>query len=257
MTAQALRAPRPLVSELALDTSISIDAERVSRTLAVRIASLGRPNDWRGDGASLAYVSDDAKISIRQSTEPMAPDRLENALADAARWWTESALIRNHTAVMTVTVASDTMPAIELAHLHVQTTAALVDVASALGTTIFGVFWNGERLYPADFVQAHATTNPALGLLVGFHVTAPGCATSIYTSGLPALGLKNIEAESTDDPAASAPMVQNMALYLISNGDVIHDGDTVGYSRIQKIKVREANATWGGERVLRLSLTRA
>ncbi|CAN5179289.1 hypothetical protein BH09GEM1_BH09GEM1_46640 [soil metagenome] len=255
MKLQGPRAPRPLVSEIALDKSISIDAERVSRALSVRIAALGRATDWRGDDASLAYASDDGNISIRLSTEVIASERLENALADAARWWTESALIRNHTAVVTVTAASDTMPAIELAHLHVQATAALVDVASAVGATTFGVFWNGERLYPAEFVQAHATTNPALGLPVGFHVATPGFATSIYTSGLPALGLKNIEAESTDDPAVSAPMVQNMALYLITNGDVIHDGDTVGYSRTQKIRVRETDATWGGERVLRLSLT--
>ena len=51
--------------------------------------------------------------------------------------------------------------------------------------------------------------------------------------------------------------MQHMVLYLLKLGDVVGDGDTIGYSAAHDIAGREREASWGGERVSRLRLTAA
>jgi hypothetical protein len=181
-------------------------------------------------------------------------EQLTFPLADARKWWDGADAVATHRATIGVAAASSVVPAPSLAQGHAIVTAAVVDVARARGVKVLGVLWNGERLYPAEFVQAHASTSPALGLLVGFHVPERNPATSVFTTGLSVLGLMNIEAGPTADVEEAVRMVQNMALHLLRNGNVVGDGHTVGYSTTHHIEVREVESAWTGDRVLRLTL---
>lgn len=247
-------APGPLVAELLVDGLVALDVEALTAAFTARGLADGGP--FLPNGKDFIRRAQNGGVRIEMRDEPVPGGDLAKPLADALKWW-DAGVVSSHRATIAVAAASRTVPGPTLAQFHVQATAAVLDAATERGATVLGVLWNGERLYPADFVRQHATTDPALGLIVGFHVPEPNAHTSVYTSGLSMLGLRNIEADPTDDVSEAARMVQNMALYLLQHGDVIHDGHTVGYSPTHHIAVREAEASWGGERVLRLALARS
>lgn len=247
-------APRPLVAELLVDALVALDIDALTAAFAERGLTDGGP--FLPNGTDFIRRMRDGGIRIEKRDEPVPAGDLAKPLAEALKWW-EAGNVSAHRATIAVAAGSRIVPGATLAQLHVQAAAAVLDAVIDRGATVLGVLWNGERLYPADFVRMHATTDPALGLLVGFHVPEPGTDTSVYTSGLSMLALKNIEVDATDDVSEAARMAQNMALYLLQHGDVIRDGHTVGYSPSHHILVREAEASWGGERVLRLALERS
>jgi len=255
MSTRLPTAPGPLVTELAVDAPVAFSIAGLTAAFAARGVPL-RETDTLTEGQSVFIRSIRGGGELRVDSRPsrIAPDRLVKPLADASKWWPAADALALHRATVVVSAQSDVVPSPSLAQFHAQATAAVIDVAIANGATVRGVFWNGERLYPAEFVQTHAASNPALGLLVGFHVPAPNPETSVYTTGLSVLGLKNIEADAISDVNTAASMVQSMALYLLRHGNTISDGHTVGYAPTQHILIREAEASWGGERVLRLAL---
>jgi hypothetical protein len=249
-------APGPLVAELLVESLVPLDVASMTAAFAERGYPLRGGDSFTASGNRLLRQAKDGTggYHIEWRGEQVPLDQLAFPLAEARKWWDEADAVAAHHATIGVAGVSSVVPSPLLAQAHAIVTAAVVDVALAHGAKVLGVLWNGERLYPAELVQAYATTNPALGLLVGFHVPAPNPTTSVFTTGLSVLGFKNIEAGPAADVEEAVRMVQDMALYILQNGDVIGDGHTVGYSATHHLAVREVESMWSGDRVLRLVL---
>ena len=60
----------------------------------------------------------------------------------------------------------------------------------------------------------------------------------MVTRGMDAFGLMNVEIEhSTRQPNESLALASDIAYYLIKSGPVISDGNTIGHSAEEKIKI--------------------
>jgi hypothetical protein len=81
---------------------------------------------------------------------------------------------------------------------------------------------------------------------VDFRPLVDGGRPSLFTTGLAAFGLMEIEvAGSSLAPDDLGQMASNIATYLIENGPVIRDGDTVGGDERQRILARHAPSMVG------------
>jgi hypothetical protein len=82
----------------------------------------------------------------------------------------------------------------------------------------------------------------------------PDGKTAGFTRGLDALELMELETlNSPEPPGELRERFFGLALYLIENGLVIQDGDTVGEDEIERIKVSYTESAFGNEgQVMRL-----
>jgi hypothetical protein len=179
----------PLVAELLVDALVALDVDALTAVFTARGLTDGGP--FLPTGTDFIRRMRNGGVRIEMRDEPVPSADLTKPLTEALKWW-DAGGASSHRATIAVAAASRIVPGTTLAQLHVHATAAVLDAVVERGATVLGVLWNGERLYPADFVRTHATTDPALGLIVGFHVPEPGADTSVYTSGLSVLGLKNM-----------------------------------------------------------------
>lgn len=245
-------APYPLVALILLIGPLALDAQAVTACLAEREIPLGS-EPWGSDAGGIRRPIPGGEMRVVALGAPMALAALETPLTDAD-WWDTSA-VRRHTHVLSVRVASTEQSAVASARLLVRLTAAILDSAEQQGASVAAVLWNDERLLPPEFVQLHATTEPALGVLIGFHVGKAGSGTMLYTSGLPALGLMNMEVAAFDGAIETAAVVlQYWARQLIVAAPLIRDGAVIGDAPTNRARVAIALAAGGQGQVYRLVL---
>ncbi len=243
----------PLVAQILLGAPCTLDASAITECLAER----GIPLDatpWDEDAGGIRRAVRGGEMRVVQLAGAVAAATLVTPMKDAD-WW-DTSDVRAHTHMLSVRVASTEHSAASTARLLVRLTAAVLDSLEADDVPVAAVFWNNERLLPPQFVQSHATTDPALGILVGFHVGKPGTGIALYTSGLAALGLMNIEVATSDaELEAVAAVAQYWVRELIVAGPVIEDGATIGDSPANRARVTFAPASDGDERVYRFVLS--
>jgi uncharacterized protein YegJ (DUF2314 family) len=156
--------------------------------------------------------------------------------------------------VLEVTVGSPETSAAMIARILARLSAALVDLTEDTPVEVLGVIVGGDRPLPADFVQHHATMDPAIGVLVALHIGKPGEGYVLRSSGLADLGLPDLEViESDRELQEVAMMMQHWSQLMLTEGpSVLYDGATVGEPG-QRVDVRSAPASVGGGTVYRLS----
>jgi hypothetical protein len=139
--------------------------------------------------------------------------------------------------------------------LQTKIVAAVIEESNAVAA-----YW-GVNLQPRDFflkASAHASADnlPAM-LWVSYRMSREASGhLSLSTRGLKDFGLMEIETKEAKMPGAELfDLVLGATQYLISKGAVIKDGDTIGHSATQKIRVRHADSYWNpGEKVYRIEL---
>lgn len=135
----------------------------------------------------------------------------------------------------------------------VQRSAMLTRVCASIVATCdeaIGVLWSAaELLIPAkmfiDFAR-DILPDPPLFIWMNFHSERAGGKTQAYTTGLAELGLMEFETEdASDKPSELVERFHAIANYLIENGPVIKDGDTVGEDAKERIKVYHTKSVFG------------
>ena len=115
-----------------------------------------------------------------------------------------------------------------------------------------GVYWgNASLLIPkpifVEFAEQVLPQGPPLDIWIDFRVGWQAEERSAgFTQGMTALGHMELEAQDwPEKPSDLRERLQGLALYLLNNGRVIKDGDTVGQSASEKIRVVYAGSNVG------------
>jgi hypothetical protein len=127
---------------------------------------------------------------------------------------------------------------IPLIEMSTELVAAVAEVSSALG-----VLWadapavHSRRLF-VDEARDISADDPPLPLWLGLSIARRSeQRVSLLTLGMPKLGHPNLRIEGSADNATLG-FVFDTAKYLVVQNATIHDGDTVGHSATQRIRVR-------------------
>jgi hypothetical protein len=227
----------------------SLDASHVLKALAESWKELPAATAIESREDTLSFRIADVDVVIGVMPAPVPWSDLEGPCATSILWPNAAATLKAHRAHFIVTVRGE-LPPVGLATWLTRVTAAvLMSTPAALG-----VFWtNAALLIPGALFRDFATDilphGPPLTIWVDFRVgwvDASKTRSVGFTQGLGELGLMELETEAaTESPTELRQRFEAIAGYLLTNGPVIKDGDTLGESAAERILVRYGPSGYG------------
>lgn len=218
--------------------------------LAARWPDLPAATEVGDEGGSILFKLGDSLVAISAMPAPVPWSDLEGPCATSLLWRDAAGAVRAHDRHVLVSVLGDAPP-LAAAGLLTRVTAAVMAVAPQA----IGVYWcNATLVAPRnlfiDFASKVLPLGPPLPIWVDIRVgwNADQSASRGFTTGLAALGLMDIESTTaTEPPAQLRQRFEGIATYLLEKGLVIRDGDTLGETADEKLRIVYGPSSFGAE----------
>jgi hypothetical protein len=173
---------------------------------------------------------------------------LEGPCATSLHWENASDEVRACSGHMIITVMNDFSSAVKRAEVLTHVSAAVLESCPEAA----GLYWgNAAMIWPREkylsIAPASIDESTSVILWVDVRINPISrTSTSGFTCGLRALDLMEFEVTKAPEPPSELyDRLMSMADYLIENGPVIKDGDTVGATASEKIKIRYGESQVG------------
>jgi hypothetical protein len=235
-----------------------LSANELLEALSAHWPDLPAPTDVAERDNTLSLRLGTSDVVIGTMPAPIPWSDLEGPCATSILWRDAAAAIQGHKSHVIITVSGELSP-IALSTLLTQVTAGVL----ASSSQSVGVFWtNAVMVVPKnlffDFAVKILPLGPPLPIWVDCRVgwtDDSKNASAGFTTGLAALHLMELEAEHASEPPSELrKRFEAVARYLLENGPVIKDGDTLGESENEKIRVVYSSSAFGLKgSVMRLS----
>jgi hypothetical protein len=237
------------ISMVMLSEDTALSAVSIQRHLATKWPGLPAATDADEKEDTIAFRVGSAEVILGKMPAPIPWSDLERPCATSILWKNACDEIRQHTIHWIVTVSGELNP-IQLATLLTQVTASVL----ATCPLALGVYWGSATLViPRDifieFAEGVLPEGPPLYIWVDFRVGKDSASTSSgFTTGMVALGHMEFEVQgSPESPGDLRERLLALAGYLLENGPVIKDGDTVGEDVDELIRVVYSDSVFGHE----------
>jgi hypothetical protein len=202
-------------------------------------------------------VGDGAHVFLSLMPGPIPWSDLEGPCATSVLWRDAAKVLKPHRAHLLVTIMfKDSRPEIQKSNLLTQITASVLATCEAS----LGVYWCNATLVVQpdlfrEFAEKILPHGPPIPIWVDFRI-GPNKQGKMsgFTTGLKALGHLEIETENSPEPASELRQrFEGLIYYLLENGPVIKNGDTIGEDQNERIKAVHARSAFGHEgQVMRL-----
>lgn len=195
------------------------------------------------DNGVISFTGSDGEMAfLSLMPVPLPAEEIEYPCKTAIHWpqaCDEFAKSRAHVIVAVMPKRNDPVDTLMRATMLTQ---AVSELAGGLG-----IYWGAGELVEkpdifAEMAREMSRDEPPVGLWVGikFEKEKDG-SFSFATRGLEQFDLANIEIQKERvDPNFAYAFIGDVAAYLVNNGPVIKEGDTVGETNEQRITVRMA-----------------
>lgn len=230
--------PRQIVTMIFLEHAQMPDMKRLKE----RFGELLNIGDVLPPDGSAQVVPCDGSLLIAALVDTPLPQHHWQDWADRAWWWPEAAeVMRINQAHLVVSSAWDHSSRLDAHVKHTLVVREFVDQLPAVAVTWGNVVVSADQ-FAGEFHRFQSEQVLPVRLWVMIELSGDGAGgTIVSTLGMDAFGVMEIEANSAPmEPQEALQFVNNLAGYLISSGPVINDGDTVGGSESEHIKVRLA-----------------
>ncbi len=122
-------------------------------------------------------------------------------------------------------------------------------VATLMDSNAIASYWGASLQSRDAFLRQSEKISrdlPPVWLWVNFRVSAePDKGISLSTQGMEAFGLREIEAKDVNRSGREVfSLLVGMGQYLVSEGPIIRDGETIGDSPLLNIRVRQGPSYW-------------
>lgn len=206
-----------------------------------------KPEKSGEDKTTIVCNVGQAIVSITVVATPVPWAQLKAPCENSVMWDNAAETLKDHKGHLLVTVVGDVEP-LPLVTLLTKVTAAIVGTASG----VLGVYWNNaDMVIPPDVFRQFAVDvlpdGPPMPIwvdtCVGINQEGYTCG---YTTGMESLGFMDIETLSSSDlPNELRQRFHGLAYYLLENGPVIRDGDTLGQTDVEQIRVTYSESAFG------------
>jgi hypothetical protein len=228
--------PKQLIATLLLERPAAPDyrllAERIGKPLDfnLQMAAMHKP-----DFPMLLAADGDMVVGIRVDTPfswPLEP------MAQFAYWWPDAMKdIARSTSFAAITCSWCRQSRLDAHIRHLVLVRELVDQLP-----VIGVVWGSVLIQPsvlkAEFDRLQQSELPfSVWVLIQFS-KQPNGNILISTIGMRDFGQMEIETESTLPLDQTFDLVRRFGSYIVAKGPVVKDGDTMGLTETQRIKVR-------------------
>lgn len=248
------------IAMVALDENAELSGEDIRRDLQRTWPSLPRATDLEEKDDSIAFRLGQTDVIMMKMPAPIPWTDLKGPCETSWLWPDATKVLKRHKEHLIVTVSSEEGP-IEQSRWLTYVIASIVETCKQA----VGVYWGNATMVISpkvfrDFaaeILPHA--NP-LFVWVDFRVSPGEGESSVgFTTGMQALG--HMEFETLNSPESAGELrerLHGLAAYILENGPVIKDGDTVGEDANERITVRYAKSAFGHKgKVMRLDYSSA
>jgi Domain of unknown function (DUF4261) len=237
------------------DSSVEPDFRACVAWARERFPSFRQVGEAEGDGSTFVFPVPGGQLGVTHIPAKIPPGDLEAPAALAWHWPQASAAVAAHTSHVICFGSSNELSCIELRMLHSQLIAALIERSGATG-----VYVGSSRLiregaaFLQDVLEA-SPQDPPLFSWIGLNLTRDDAGALAYTTGLGDFELLDLEmSSSTRDAADLLQFISNIAQYEITSGIQIGDGETVGASADEKLRVTHGpSAVISGKTIARIT----
>lgn len=193
------------------------------------------PQDSGEEGVAIAFDVDGMMVGIALIEMPI-PD-------GEAEYWANSNFMtreksveaaKNHTANIIVSVFGKENAPLKAGELFVKIASSCLKADNALGFYDCGTVWLAENFIEAAMVMKEG--DPPLGDLVFIGLYQNEKGVSSWSNGLRSFGREELEiVESKKSPSKVYDLMWSISAYIIQEGAVLRDGETVGLTARQKL----------------------
>lgn len=146
------------------------------------------------------------------------------------------AAARDHKAHLLVAVLGRGHTPLEAGELFVKVASSCLKTPNALGIYDCGTVWLPEHFIESAMVMKEGEAPLADLVFIGLYQNEKGV--SSWTNGLRSFGKEELEIlESSQAPSEVYDLMWNVSAYLIKEGAVLRDGETIGFTAEQKLKM--------------------
>jgi hypothetical protein len=235
------------IAMIALGDGAKIPVADLQRDLKTNWPDLPDAENTDEKEDTVAFRIGRADVIYAHMPVPIPWADLKGPCATSILWPDAARALEKHKSHLIVTVSDERMP-MARAKLLTQVVAAIAGVCPAA----IGVYWGSSTLViPCKLFRTFAIKilpqGPPIQMWIDFRVgrNAQG-KSSGFTHGLAALGLMELETENASElPAKLRERLTGLATYLLENGLVIRDGDTVGADANERIRVVYSRSAFG------------
>jgi len=243
------------IAFIPLAPKAKLSSAAIRANLAENWPDLPAAEPVKAEKDQMAFRVGDNDVIIAFMRAPIPWSDLEGPCQTSWLWKDAASVLRGHAGHLIVTVLSQDGP-VEQSRLLTQVCASVLATCEQAP----GVFWsNATLLVPSKVFQEFARDilpqGSPLYIWVDFRVgPAAKGKTGGFTTGMVALGHMEFETESSSEPPGELrERFFGLANYVLENGPVIKDGDTIGEDANERIRVVYAKSTFGhGGKVMRL-----
>lgn len=190
------------------------------------------------DGIALAF-----EVDGMMATVGLMEAKIPNGEAE---YWANSnfmtreqsvAAAKEHKAHLVVAVLGRGHAPLEAGELFVKVAAACLKAPGALGIYDCGTVWLPEHFIESAMVMKEGEAPLADLVFIGLYRNEKGV--SSWTNGLRSFGKEELEIiESSQPPSEVYDLMWNILAYLINEGAVLQDGQTIGATAEQKLSLK-------------------
>jgi uncharacterized protein DUF4261 len=248
----------PIICALLLEgDSFPVDAF-LKQLAKSRIAGKSASGIVRGNGGVFSFSVGDELLALAVMPAPYPASDLEGPMATSWMWPPEPPIenLKRHRSHLLVTMTGGNADPVRRRLILTAVTAL-----AAKQPGVMAVYWGDATLviYPPVFVamaeKIDSPEAPPLYLWVDQRVFRNEDGTiGLFTTGLAPLGHMEIEIPRIDmEPGELREWLLNIMYYLIENGPVLKDGETIGMSAEHHIRIRHCPSSFGhAGKVIRL-----
>jgi hypothetical protein len=240
----------PIIATLLLEgNSFPVDAflEQAANT---RIAGKAVSRINRAEGGVFSFDVGDEFLALALMPAPFPEADLEGPIATSWMWPPQPPIekVKQHRSHLLITMTGGAADPVRRRLILTAVTAL-----AAKQPGVMAVFWPEATLviFPPVFVemaeQIDSPQAPPLYLWVDLRAFRnKDGTTGLFTTGLSALGHMEIEIPRIEmDPGELREWLLNIMYYLLENGPVLKDGETIGMSAEQQIRIRHCPSSFG------------
>jgi hypothetical protein len=238
----------PIISALLLEgASFPVD-DFLKQAAKIRIAGRAVSGINRGDKGMFSFDLGDEFLALALMPAPY-PD-LEGPIATSWMWPPQPPIesVKRHRSHLLITMTGGAEGPVQRRLILTAVTAL-----AAKQRGVMAVYWPEATLvhFPPVFVEFAKEFNspemPPLYLWVDLRaIRNKDGTTGLFTTGLSALGHKEIEIPSIDmEPGELREWLLNIMYYLLENGPVLEHGQTIGMTAEQQLRIRHCRSSFG------------
>jgi len=245
---------------VALGPKPQLSVGGIHRDLKATWPTLPAAGGAKKEDNTLSFDIGDAWVALGLMPAPIPWSDLERPCVTSWLWPEAAQALRGHKNHLVVTLSSAGDPLVRAQLLSAVIASILATCPQALG-----VYWGtgGLVISPKLFREFAVQMLPdglPLYMWIDFRVFPNDRGKmSGFTQGLAALG--HMELETQNSPEAMGELRERffgLACYVLTNGPVIRDGDTVGENANEKIRVSYSPSAFGHKgQVMRLDYSQA